>query len=97
MHITISTVLTVLTVLYGAVQSSVMFYNTVQCNTVQCSAVILMSQLSLLSRQVQDLQADNLKLYEKIRFLQVTTQLSQPCEREEQIQWMNLVNQAMVV
>ena len=29
-------------------------------------------QVSLLSRQVQDLQADNLKLYEKIRFLQVS-------------------------
>ena len=29
------------------------------------------SQLSVLSRQVGDLQADNLKLYEKIRFLQV--------------------------
>ena len=28
-------------------------------------------QLSVLSRQVGDLQADNLKLYEKIRFLQV--------------------------
>ena len=29
-------------------------------------------QLSVLSRQVGDLQTDNLKLYEKIRFLQVT-------------------------
>ena len=29
------------------------------------------SQISVLSRQVGDLQADNLKLYEKIRFLQV--------------------------
>ena len=28
-------------------------------------------QLSVLSRQVGDLQADNLKLYEKIRFLRV--------------------------
>ncbi len=45
-----------------------------------------MFQLSLLSRQVQDLQADNLKLYEKIRFLQVTTQLGQRCKREEQSQ-----------
>ena len=32
---------------------------------------IIFLQLSVLSRQVGDLQADNLKLYEKIRFLQV--------------------------
>ena len=31
-------------------------------------------QLSVLSRQVGDLQADNLKLYEKIRFLQVISE-----------------------
>ena len=33
--------------------------------------IYVSSQLSVLSRQVGDLQADNLKLYEKIRFLQV--------------------------
>ena len=36
--------------------------------------IYVSSQLSVLSRQVGDLQADNLKLYEKIRFLQVISE-----------------------
>ena len=44
-----------------------MWKSNLPCN------IYVSSQLSVLSRQVGDLQADNLKLYEKIRFLQVRT------------------------
>ena len=40
------------------------------------------SQLSVLSRQVGDLQADNLKLYEKIRFLQVIAEDNTKCWKQ---------------
>ena len=45
-----------------------MWKSNLPCN------IYVSSQLSVLSRQVGDLQADNLKLYEKIRFLQVISE-----------------------